>query len=193
MSPQPKLARLVIRKAPQQAPEAAPEAKTPKKPAKKRAAKKTMADTVAQFSGALKAVGEAVAPTPQTAVRDTPVHRFVEQLRAKDGIHYLTTAEVAAEFGVSVGWIHKIQRNPSVGAPSMIANLGKIRIYLYTPADVDEIRRYLVDQQQVYANPGPDARVESWEEVKKRREQSTQDADRQDDGDRTEGSTDADR
>lgn len=160
MSPQPKLARLVIRKA-------LVEAGTPKKPTRKKT--------------------KTVTPAVQAPVRDTPVHRFVEQLRAKDGINYLTTAEVALEFGVSVGWIHKIQRNPSVGAPSMIANLGKIKIYLYTPADVDEIRRYLIDQQQVYANPGPDARVESWEEVKKRREQSTQDADRTDERNSTEG------
>ena len=160
MSPQPKLARLVIRKT---SPEPA------KKTAKKRASK-------------------TVTPVVQPVVRDTPVHRFVEQLRVKDGVHYLTTAEVASELGVSVGWIHKIQRNPSVQAPSMIARLGKIKVYLYMPADLDEIRRYLVDQQQVYVNPGPDARVESWEEVKKRREQSsTQDADRQDLGDQSEG------
>lgn len=131
--------------------------------------------------------GETVVATVQTPVRDTPVHRFVNQLRAKDGVHYRTTAEVSADLGVSVGWIHKIQRNPSVRAPSKTAYLGRVKVYLYTPEDVEEIRRYLVDQQQVYANPGPDAKVESWEEVKKRREQSTQDADRQDDGNGPEG------
>lgn len=124
---------------------------------------------------------ETVTAPEQTVepVRVSPVHRFVDKLRAKDGIAYRTTAEVAAELGVSVGWIHKVQRSPAIDAPSLVSQLGKIKIYIYTPEDVEKIRRYLAEQQQVFVN-GPGDRVQSWEEVSKRRGRSTQDEDRED-------------
>jgi hypothetical protein len=121
---------------------------------------------------------------PVREVRDTPVHRFVQQLRDKDGIGYLTTDEVAEKVGVSTQWVRKIQRTGLLaGVPSMVTQFGKITVYLYTPDDVDKIRRYLVERQAVYSNVGPANRVETWEEVKHRREQTSQVEDRQVSGD----------
>ena len=102
-------------------------------------------------------------------VRVTPVHRFVQQLRDKDGVNYKTTAEVASELGVSNNWIRKVQRARMFGVPSKITQFGQIRIYLYTPEDVDKVRRYLADRQTVFANPDA-GKAESWEEVVNRRE-----------------------
>jgi hypothetical protein len=130
-----------------------------------------------------KAAKKTVAPVKQTAPRSTPVHRFVEQLRDKDGVHYRTTAEVATEVGVSVGWIHKIQRSPVLDVPSKVTRLGNLKVYLYTPEDVEAIKAHLINQQQVYNND-PSDRVQSWEEVTKKRERTTEDdADLQVDGD----------
>lgn len=126
-------------------------------------------------------VQKTVAPAKQTAPRSTPVHRFVEQLRDKDGVHYRTTAEVATEVGVSVGWIHKIQRSPVLDVPSKVTRLGNLKVYLYTPEDVEAIKTHLINQQQVYNND-PSDRVQSWEEVTKKRDRTTEDADLQVDG-----------
>jgi transcriptional regulator with XRE-family HTH domain len=122
---------------------------------------------------------ESVSPPVQHDGRESPAHRFVRLLREKDGVDYRTTAEVARMLGVSSAWIRKIQRQgllPPV--PSKVTQLGKITIYLYTPEDVEIIRQYLVDRQSVYANTVSN-RVESWEEVKQRRERDTQAADHQ--------------
>lgn len=113
------------------------------------------------------------------AVRESPAHRFVRQLRERDGIDYRTTAEVAKALGVSSPWIRKIQRQgllPPV--PSKVTQLGKITIYLYTPEDVEIIRKYLVERQSVFTNTVSN-RVQSWEEVKSRRERDTQAEDHQ--------------
>lgn len=110
--------------------------------------------------------------------RESPAHRFVRQLREKDQVNYRTTAEVAEELGVSTPWVRKIQRQgllPPV--PSKVTQLGKITIYLYTPDDVEIIRKYLVDRQAVYTNVVSD-RVQTWEEVKSRREHAAEAEDR---------------
>lgn len=110
----------------------------------------------------------------QAVRRESPVHRFVQQLRDSSGVNYLTTSEVADEVGVSSQWVRKIQRQGLVkGVPSLITTFGKINIYLYTPEDVATIQRYLVERQAVYVNPGPANRVESWEDVKNRRERAS--------------------
>jgi hypothetical protein len=116
---------------------------------------------------------------PPPPVRDTPVHRFVQLLRDKDGVAYRTTDEVATEVGVSTQWVRKIQRQGLLGVPSMVTQFGKITVYLYTPQDIEKIRRYLVERQAVYANVGPTDQIQTWEEVKHRRERaSTQSEDR---------------
>lgn len=113
----------------------------------------------------------------QTHEETNPVHRFVAQLREKDQINYLTTAEVAATLGVSTNWVRKIQRQQMFGVPSLATKLGRITVYLYTPEDVDKVRRYLADRQVVFANPAQ-GRAESWEDVIGRRDRTTQAEDR---------------
>jgi transcriptional regulator with XRE-family HTH domain len=127
--------------------------------------------------------GKTVTPVVQDAVveegdgRGNPVHRFVAQLREKDGINYLTTAEVAKTLGVSTNWVRKIQRQKMFGVPSLATQLGQITVYLYTPEDVDKVRRYLADRQTVFTNPAQ-GRADSWEDVVSRRERTPQDEDR---------------
>jgi hypothetical protein len=122
--------------------------------------------------------------TPRRVVRDTPVHRFVDEINRSTGINYRTTAEVAETLGVSTQWIRKVQRLHLLGVPSRAVQFGRMQIYLYTPEDVEKIRTYLADRQEVYANPGhPVGRVESWEEVIKRRERAEENAHLADGGD----------
>jgi len=114
----------------------------------------------------------------QTPVRDTPVHRFVAKISASEGVPYKTTREVAEELGVSTGWIRKVQRNNLLGVPSKAAQFGRMQIYLYSPKDIERIRAYLSDRQKTFANPGRlTGPVESWEEVIRRRERASKDAD----------------
>lgn len=112
-----------------------------------------------------------VVPPSEHVARETPVHRFVAQLRDRDGVDYKTIAEVAAELAVSHQWVRKIQRQGLLDVPSKITYLGKIRVYLYTPEDVEKVRRYLIERQAVYANRR-ESKVESWEDVKNRRERA---------------------
>jgi transcriptional regulator with XRE-family HTH domain len=170
MTASPKLAKLVIRKRPEQV------AAVPDEPPKKKRGRPRKEPSKKTVVPARKVDG------------DTPVGRFVAKLREKDGVEYKTTAEVAAELGVSAQWIRKVQRGTVLPVPSKITMLGQIKVYIYTPEDVSLIRRYLAEQQQVYANPGSsEAQVESWEEVKRRRERATQDEDRPEHRDRAEG------
>jgi hypothetical protein len=116
-----------------------------------------------------------VVPKVQHGARETPVHRFVAQLRERDGVDYKTIAEVAAELKVSHQWVRKIQRQGLLDVPSKITYLGKIRVYLYTPADVEKVRRYLIERQAVYVNRR-ESKVESWEDVKNRRERAAKES-----------------
>ena len=124
----------------------------------------------AKLSGLAK--GKTVVPPVQSEPRerDNPVHRFVEQLRAKDGIEYRTTAEVAAELGVSSNWVRKVQRQQILGVPSLATKLGQINIYLYTPQDVEKIRDHLVQRQSVFP---AQSNVQTWGDVANRRVDTT--------------------
>jgi hypothetical protein len=132
------------------------------------------ADLAKLAKGKKKIVVTKAQDAPREQVEhDTPVHRFVAQLIAKTGIPYRTTAEVAETLGVSTQWVRKVQRQSVLDVPSMATQLGQIYIYLYTPEDVDKIRRYLAERQSVFVNPAQ-GRVESWEDVVSRRERTPQ-------------------
>jgi hypothetical protein len=98
-------------------------------------------------------------------VHDTPVHRFVAELKASTGVDYKTTVEVAETLGVSTQWVRKIQQQHLLNVPSKTAWFGRRTVYLYTPQDVSVLRDYLARRQQIFDNTGPNARVQSWEDV----------------------------
>lgn len=77
--------------------------------------------------------------------RVSPVMDFVRSL----GKHYRTTQEVADELGMSPNTIRNFSKNPDIKAPSYIAPFGKTYVRLYTPEDIEELRKYLSHRQPI--------------------------------------------
>lgn len=81
-------------------------------------------------------------PNPR---RLSPATRFVRSL---DGDFYMIS-EVAALTHVSTQYLRKLMASSGLEAPSYWVWFGKIKIYLYTAADVKEVQRYLKEQKTV--------------------------------------------
>ena len=66
------------------------------------------------------------------------------------GGEYYTTSEVANILGVSQGTLRRWYRSPSLGhkAPSKKLTRGKMVIYLYTPEDLEELRKYISGESE---------------------------------------------
>lgn len=77
--------------------------------------------------------------------RTSPVIQYVRSL----GKDYRTTQEVADELGLSPNTIRKFAKDPDLKAPSYVAPFGKTVVRLYTPEDLEELRRHLADRQRV--------------------------------------------
>lgn len=77
---------------------------------------------------------------------ESPVTMYVRSL---DG-DYRTTAEVAKELGVSTAMVRKLARNRDTKAPSFVAPFGRIRISLYTPEDIAELKEFLGKRKKVF-------------------------------------------
>lgn len=75
---------------------------------------------------------------------EAPAIAYVRSL----GIDGLVASQVADEIGCSVQLIRKLQKDPSFKAPSVEVPYGKNKIYVYTPADVEELRSYWTRQRQ---------------------------------------------
>lgn len=69
---------------------------------------------------------------------EAPAIAYVRSL----GIDGLVASQVADEVGCSVQLIRKLQKDPDLNAPSLEVPYGKNKIYIYTRADVEEIRAY---------------------------------------------------
>lgn len=86
--------------------------------------------------------------TPQSKRTDhpsggaSPAARLVSAL---DGQYYLLS-EVAEILGKSQMTIRRAMYNKRVKAPSLELNQGKMKIYLYTTDDIQELRDYYAPQ-----------------------------------------------
>lgn len=80
-----------------------------------------------------------------------PSTKFVRSL---EGDYYLLR-EAAGILGISQRALrHYIQQRNTPLIPSYAANMGKVRIYLYTPEDIARIRSLLQSRNVVYRNEG---------------------------------------
>jgi len=78
--------------------------------------------------------------------RMDPSTRFVRSL---DG-EYFMLREVAAMLGISTQSLRKTVPNKSIEAPSFWVMFGKLKIYLYTRDDIDELRKHLEERSEVF-------------------------------------------
>lgn len=80
--------------------------------------------------------------------RKAPATRMIEAL--PDG--YMTARQVAERFEVNIETIRRLARakdsdgNDRFKAPSKAAKSGELIIWVYTPADVDELAEYFGDR-----------------------------------------------
>lgn len=74
---------------------------------------------------------------------EAPAKAYIRSL----GIEGLLASEVADEVGCSVNLVRKLQKDPDIKAPSLEVGYGKNKIYVYLPADVEEIRTYWNDRR----------------------------------------------
>lgn len=77
--------------------------------------------------------------------RLSPPTRFVRSL---EGDFYMLS-EVAAMLSISTQYMRKLITVPEIEAPSYWVYFGKIKIYLYTKADIEELRAWLAAQKVV--------------------------------------------
>lgn len=82
--------------------------------------------------------------------RKSPATMMVESLPPG----YLTARQMAEMFGVNIETIRRLGRavdadgHPRFQAPSKAAKTGDLIVWLYTPADVDEIAEYFGERIQ---------------------------------------------
>ena len=91
-------------------------------------------------------VVDAKTVVPQT--RKAPATRIIEAL---DG-DFMTTRQVAEYFEVNIETIRRLSKaknadgTEKIAGPSKATKSGAMIIWLYTPADVEEIRNYFEDR-----------------------------------------------
>jgi hypothetical protein len=89
-------------------------------------------------------------------VRLDPATRFVRGLPGE----WFMLREAAEASGVSQFTLRKmIAEDIPQCTPSKYAMFGKIRIYLYTRKDIENIRKYLIERNQVYNHNGQAKRI----------------------------------
>lgn len=88
-------------------------------------------------------------PVDPSIPRESPVMKYVRNLA---GGPFFTAIEVANQVGVSVQAVRKYAKNPELKAPSHFAPFGRLKIYLYTKEDVQEIQDYLAGRNKVQTN-----------------------------------------
>lgn len=76
--------------------------------------------------------------------RVSPVTLFVRSLG-----DYYTSKEVAEKLGVSVSLVRKMAREGATDAPSYVAEMGHTTMSLYTPEDIDTLRKHLNTRNRV--------------------------------------------
>jgi hypothetical protein len=88
--------------------------------------------------------------------RMDPSTRFVRSL---DG-EYFMLREAAEILGISSQALRKTVHDKTINAPSFWVMFGKLKIYLYTRDDVEEIRAWLKAREEVYkTGETPEPRV----------------------------------
>ena len=80
------------------------------------------------------------------AKRMDPSTRFV---RALDGDFYMLR-EAAEMLGVSTQTLRKTVHDEKINAPSFWVMFGKLKIYLYTRDDIEEVRAWFKAREEVY-------------------------------------------
>lgn len=96
-----------------------------------------------------------------TTDRLPPATSFVRQLEAEHGERFFLLSEVANLVGVQQQTLRRLIRHPDkkVNAPSFKGHQGKMPIYVFTQADVDEIKEYYSRRYEgFYANNSPRGR-----------------------------------
>lgn len=76
--------------------------------------------------------------------RVSPVTLFVRSLG-----DYYTSKEVAEKLNVSVSLVRKLAREGATSAPSYVAEMGHTTMSLYTPEDIETLRKHLVNRNRV--------------------------------------------
>lgn len=89
-------------------------------------------------------------------VRVDPATRFVRSLPGD----YFLLREAAEATGVSQFTLRKMIADDIPGCtPSKYAMFGKIKIYLYTRQDIENIRKYLGNRHQIFNHTGMAKRI----------------------------------
>lgn len=69
--------------------------------------------------------------------RVSPADKLISKL---DGTYY-KMSEVSEILGISTRVLRRLLKDPTLSAPSLVYRKGKLFIYLYTPEDVEDLRR----------------------------------------------------
>lgn len=88
-------------------------------------------------------------PAPKKEPIDRSISPVTHYVRSLPGGPYFTANEVAEQVGCSVQAIRKYAKNEVTQAPSFEAPFGKLTIHLYTEEDVQALKKYISDRQQV--------------------------------------------
>lgn len=77
-----------------------------------------------------------------------PLNKFVRRL--PNGKHLYTVGEAAAEIGRSADTLRRWRKRGLVG-PSKEVNFERHKVYLYTEADIRELRKYVSSTEKAKA------------------------------------------
>jgi hypothetical protein len=83
---------------------------------------------------------------PSNNPKASPAEEYV---RGLNGEYYLL-GEVAEIVGVAKNTLRRLVKSGNVKAPSFTANLGKMSFYVFSKADVDEIRNYYASKYEEF-------------------------------------------
>jgi excisionase family DNA binding protein len=75
---------------------------------------------------------------PSNNTKASPAETYVRSL---NGEYYLL-GEVAEILGVAKNTLRRLVKSGNINAPSFTANLGKMSFYVFSKADLEEIREY---------------------------------------------------
>lgn len=74
---------------------------------------------------------------------ESPAMAYVRSL----GMNAIVASEVAETLGVSTNLVRKWVKDPEIKAPTYEVPYGKNKIYLFTPEDVEELRKIVAAQR----------------------------------------------
>lgn len=81
---------------------------------------------------------------PSNNVKASPAEQFVRNL---DGEYYLLS-EAAEILGVAKNTLRRLIVTDKVKAPSYIDSLGKMKFYIFSKEDIEEVRQYYEGKYQ---------------------------------------------